>query len=275
MAVLFSSSMSATAITPSQANDLMSLKHLITLQLLFFAFLPMAQAETKAEAPTKKSEKEFFTPEADKRKLVDKVTIDPNLPKVLILGDSISMGYTNMVREGLKGKANVVRPKDNCGDTVIGLKKLDSWLGDKDWDVIHFNWGLWDLCYRNPQMEKAGNRDKVNGKISVPLPEYEKNLDQLVEQLKATGATLIWANTTLVPEDEMGRNVGDDTKYNEVAARVMQKHGVAINDLHKLSAAFEPEMFIKPRDVHYTPAGSQKLAEQVVAKISELLGEKK
>jgi lysophospholipase L1-like esterase len=115
----------------------------------------------------------------------------------------------------------------------------------------------------------------VNGKISVPLPEYEKNLDQLVEQLKATGATLIWANTTLVPEDEMGRNVGDDTKYNEVAARVMQKHGVAINDLHKLSAAFEPEMFIKPRDVHYTPAGSQKLAEQVVAKISELLGEKK
>lgn len=124
--------------------------------------------------PGQKAEPEFFTPEADKNKMIDKVEIDPNLPKVLILGDSISMGYTNMVRDGLKGKANVVRPKDNCGDTVIGLRELDAWLGDKDWDVIHFNWGLWDLCYRNPKLDKAGNRDKVNGKISVPVADYEK-----------------------------------------------------------------------------------------------------
>jgi hypothetical protein len=247
--------------------------------LLTFTFLIASQfcvkAEQVKESPTKKSEPEFFTPEADKKKLIDKVEIDPNLPKVLILGDSISMGYTNMVRDGLKGKANVVRPKDNCGDTVIGLKKLDGWLGDKDWDVIHFNWGLWDLCYRNPALEKAGNRDKVNGKISVPIPDYEKNLDQLVTQLKATGATLIWASTTLVPEGESGRVVGDDKKYNEAAARVMQKHGVAINDLHALSVSFEPKLFVKPGDVHYTPAGSEKLAQQVVAKISEVFAAKK
>ena len=240
----------------------------ITACLLMSLFV--AQAE-----PEKKSDKEFFTPEADKKKLVDKVEIDPNLPKVLIIGDSISMGYTNMVRDGLKGKANVVRPKDNCGDTVIGLNKLDGWLGDKDWDVIHFNWGLWDLCHRNPQTKEHGGRDKVNGKISVPLPEYEKNLDQLVTQLKATGATLIWASTTFVPEGEVGRVVGDDVKYNEVAARVMQKHGVVINDLHALSASFKPEMFTRPGDVHYTAAGSQKLADQVVAKVSEVLDAKK
>lgn len=251
------------------------MKHLLLTFTFLIASQFCAKAEPVKESPTKKSEPEFFTPEADKKKLVDKVEVDPNLPKVLILGDSISMGYTNMVRDGLKGKANVIRPKDNCGDTVIGLKKLDAWLGDKDWDVIHFNWGLWDLCYRNTAMEKAGNRDKVNGKISVPIPEYEKNLDQLVTQLKATGATLIWASTTLVPEGESGRVVGDDKKYNEAAARVMQKHGVAINDLHALSASFEPKMFVKPGDVHYTPAGSEKLAQQVVAKISEVLAAKK
>lgn len=240
------------------------------IPVCFLTSLFVAQAE-----PDKKSDKEFFTPEADKKKLVDKVELDPNLPKVLILGDSISMGYTNMVRDGLKGKANVVRPKDNCGDTVIGLEKLDAWLGDRDWDVIHFNWGLWDLCYRNPKLGKAGNRDKVNGKISVTPEDYEKNLDQLVTKLKATGATLIWASTTFVPEGESGRHAGDEVKYNEVAARVMGKHGVAINDLHALSASFKPEMFVRPGDVHYTAAGSQKLADQVVTKISGVLDAKK
>lgn len=241
---------------------------------LFISSL-LAQAEPAKESPVKKAEPEFFTPEADKNKMIDKVEIDPNLPKVLILGDSISMGYTNMVRDGLKGKANVVRPKDNCGDTVIGLRELDAWLGDKDWDVIHFNWGLWDLCYRNPKLDKAGNRDKVNGKISVPVADYEKNLEQLVIQLKATGATLIWASTTLVPEGEVGRVAGDDKIYNEAATRVMQKHGVAINDLHALSASLDPNLFIRPGDVHFTTEGSKKLAEQVVAKISEVLDGKK
>jgi len=235
----------------------------------------LAQAEPTKESPSKKSEPGFYTPEADKNKLVDKVEIDPELPKVLILGDSISMGYTNMVRDGLKGKANVVRPKDNCGDTVIGLEKLDAWLGDKDWDVIHFNWGLWDLCYRNPQSKGHGGRDKVNGKISVSLADYEKNLDQLVTRMKETGAVLIWAHTTLVPEGETGRIAGDELKYNEVAGRVMKKHGVGINDLHALSAGFGPEMFTRPGDVHYKPAGSAKLAEQVVERISEVLNRKK
>lgn len=241
---------------------------------LFFSIPLLLVLSITGTAKTKNS-KEFFTPEADKKKLVDQVEIDPNLPKVLILGDSISIGYTNMVRKGLQGKANIIRPKDNCGDTEIGLRKLDQWLGDKDWDVIHFNWGLWDLCYRNPQSKEQGNRDKVNGKLSVTPETYEKNLDQLVTRLKATGAKLIWASTTLVPEGEAGRHVGDDVKYNEIAARVMKKHGVEINDLHALSAAFEPKMFVKPGDVHFTAAGSQKLADQVVAKISAALPGKK
>lgn len=244
----------------------------ITIVFLLTTCFTIQAAEESAK---QNSAKEFYTPEADKKKMVDQAPIEAGLPNVLILGDSISMGYTNGVREGLKGKANLLRPKDNCGDTVIGLEKIDKWLGDQKWDVIHFNWGLWDLCYRDPKSPKAGNRDKVNGKISVTTAEYEKNLDQLVTQLKATGATLIWASTTLVPEGEVGRAVGDDVKYNAVAAQVMKKHGVVINDLHALSAAMKPEMFIKPGDVHFTPAGSSKLAEQVVAKISGVLDAKK
>ena len=215
--------------------------------------------------------REFHTPERDKRKLVDKQNIDASLPNVLILGDSISIGYTHYVRKGLAGKANVIRPKENCGDTPRGLAQIDRWLGDTKWDVIHFNWGLWDLCYRHPESKNQGKRDKVKGKISTPLPEYEKNLEKLVVRLKQTGASLIWASTTFVPEGEVGRFVGDDVKYNAVAARVMKKHGVVMNDLHTISAAFKPEMFTKPGNVHFKAKGSQKLAEQVVAVIQDTL----
>src|SRR3954467_10868139 len=76
-----------------------------------------------------------------------KVQDDPNLPRVLLIGDSISMGYTLPVREMLKGKANVHRPPANCGPTERGLDQLDKWLGDGKWDVIHFNFGLHDLKY--------------------------------------------------------------------------------------------------------------------------------
>ena len=200
--------------------------------------------------------------------------LDPALPNVLILGDSISMGYTGPVREKLAGEANVVRPMradhprpENCGDTTRGLANIDRWLGDVEWDVIHFNWGLWDLCYRHPDSPDHGNRDKENGTVSTTPEDYEAHLETLVERLKQTGATLIWANTTLVPEGEPGRFVGDDVKYNAIAARVMERHDIAINDLHALTAGFPADHFIGPGDVHFTDKGTARLTDQVAAKI--------
>ena len=39
------------------------------------------------------------------------------------------MGYTPKVMKLLKGKANVSRPKTNCGPTTFYLQSLDKWLG--------------------------------------------------------------------------------------------------------------------------------------------------
>lgn len=196
---------------------------------------------------------------------------DDALPKALILGDSISIGYTKPVTDLLKGKVAVSRPKANCGDTRAGLTNIDQWLGDGKWQVIHFNWGLHDLCYRNPESKEQGHRDKVKGTLSVTLPDYEKNLETLVLRLKQTGATLIFATTTVVPEGEAGRVVGDEVKYNAAAERVMKKHGIAIDDLYAATKAFGPEMFLGPGNVHYTPAGYEKLAAQVATKIASAL----
>jgi hypothetical protein len=227
-------------------------------------------------APPEKQKQQPYTPAADLRgRWAFKA--DPALPNVLILGDSISIAYTLPVRETLRGKANVFRPMrpdkqpDNCGDTPLGLAKLDQWLGDTRWDVIHFNWGLWDLCHRHPESKNQGNRDKVNGKVSTSPEDYERNLEKLVARLKATGATLVWASTTVVPVGEAGRFAGDDAKYNTIAARVMERHHIPINDLHATSKAFPPDMFIKPGDVHFTARGSAKLAAKVAAGISSAL----
>ena len=224
-----------------------------------------------ADAPKPSQAETFVTPKRDRAGMVSDVPIDQALPNVLILGDSISIGYTRQVREGLKGKANVLRPNANCGDTRHGLAQIEAWLGDGKWQVIHFNWGLHDLCYRNPELKMPGQRDKVKGTLSVPLAEYEKNLETLVERLKQTGARLIFANTTLVPEGEAGRFPGDEVKYNAAARRVMEKHGVPINDLHATTQAFPPAMFAGVGNVHFSAQGSAKLAAQVVAQVAAAL----
>lgn len=204
---------------------------------------------------------------------------DRNLPNVLILGDSISIGYTLPVRKFLAGKANVFRPMrkdgkgpDNCGDTTIGMANIDKWLGETKWDVIHFNWGLWDLCYRHPDSKSQGKRDKINGTLSTTPENYEKNLETLVARLKQTGAKLIWASTSVVPEGEVGRHVGDDAKYNAIARRVMERNKIPINDLHATTKAFSADHFVGPGDVHFTSVASAKLAEQVAAEIIKQLG---
>jgi acyl-CoA thioesterase-1 len=186
---------------------------------------------------------------------------DPKLPRVLLIGDSISRGYMPEVRTLLEGKASVHRIPANGGSTAKGLKNLKTWLGDEKWDVIHFNWGLHDL--------KFGH----DGKKQVPLDEYEKNLRALVAQLKATGAKLIWCNTTPVPEGSDGRIAGEEVKYNEAAARVMKEAGIPTDDLNAHAAAKLKDVQL-PANVHYSDAGYKYLAEQVAKEIAAALPRK-
>lgn len=195
-----------------------------------------------------------------------------DLPKALLIGDSISLGYAPHVVNALKGKVEVVHHRGNAQHTGIGLKMLDRWVGKTQWDVIHFNWGLWDLCYRHPQSKEQGNRDKQRGMLTTSLEQYEKNLDKLATRLKKTKAKLIWAHTSSVPTGEAGRKLGDDDSYNEAATRVMKKHGIRINDLNSLTDEFPPELFVKPGDVHYKSEGSKKIGQAVVKEISTVLG---
>ena len=200
--------------------------------------------------------------------------IDPKLPNVLLIGDSISQGYDKKVKEGLSGKANVTRNPGNAEWSGTGIKKIDSYLGDTKWDVIHFNWGLWDMYGWEYDKEERS-------------PEaYAKRLDELVTRMKKTGAKLIWATTTpgcKEPEKTMLNRFKKEvvitpeqqSKYSEAALEVMKKHGVEVNDLH---AHILPELdkySLGKNDVHFNREGSEFLAKKVVAAIEAALGGKK
>ncbi|MBI1367320.1 MAG: SGNH/GDSL hydrolase family protein [Planctomycetes bacterium] len=206
---------------------------------------------------------------ASKDSAMKPVKDDPKLPRVLIIGDSISIGYTVPVRALLQGKANVHRPLTNCGPTTNGLKHIDEWLGDGKWDVIHFNWGLHDLKFIGDKGDKIVPVNSPGAHYQVPIDEYEANLDKLVARLKQTGAKLIWRNTTPVPEGTVGRIVGDSAKYNEAAARVMKKYDVPTQDMFTF-VKDHPDTQLKA-NVHFTPDGYKALAQTVVTEIEKYL----
>jgi acyl-CoA thioesterase-1 len=193
-----------------------------------------------------------------------------SLPKVLLIGDSISGGYSKGVKKLLEGKASVTGPLSNAETTIYGVARLDEWLGDAKWDLIHFNWGLWDIYgWRYAKEDRSPAM-------------YEKRLEQLVTRLEKTGATLIWATTTPVcreAETTMLKQFKTEVKitpetekeYRDAALRVMTRHGVQVNDLH---AAIKPqqEKVQEPDNVHFSGAGYGLLAKQVAETIAASLG---
>ncbi|TCO87174.1 acyl-CoA thioesterase-1 [Chthoniobacter flavus] len=188
---------------------------------------------------------------AGKSNAWDFVQDDPKLPRVLLIGDSVSRGYTQATRKALAGKANVHRAPENCGPTANGLKKLDVWLGDGHWDVIHFNFGIHDRA--------------------TPLADYSQRLEQLVERMQKTGAKVIWASTTPIPDDPAKKQTAESiVERNTAAAEVMKKHGVATDDLF---AAITPHLaeMQNPHDVHYNATGYDFLGQQVGSSIEAAL----
>ncbi|MCB1225040.1 MAG: SGNH/GDSL hydrolase family protein [Verrucomicrobiales bacterium] len=217
----------------------------IVLALLGFSvFLALAAEPRRAPHPS-------VVPVAD----------TPGLPRVLLVGDSISMGYTLPTRTLLEGKANLHRIPANGGPTSRGLPNLDRWLGQSHWDVIHFNFGIHDL------------KIMPDGQRQVSPADYRKNLEAIVQRLKKTGAKLIWATITPIPDHELiqQRHFGDEAEYNAIAREVIQAAGgVEIDDLNAFITPRFTELQV-PNDLHYQEEGYQVLAQQVARSIEAVL----
>jgi hypothetical protein len=199
----------------------------------------------------------FYLPAHKRDKVAGKSTAwdfvkdDPKLPRVLLIGDSVSRGYTQPTRAALAGVANVHRAPANCGPTASGVKNLEVWLGVGKWDVIHFNFGIHDR--------------------GTPAADYVQRLEAIVARLEKTGARLVWASTTPIPDNPAQKQTARSiVEKNALAAEVMRKHGIPTDDLF---AAITPRLadLQNPNDVHFTGAGYEFLGARVAAAIRAAL----
>lgn len=183
------------------------------------------------------------------------------IKNVLIIGDSISIGYTPYVQKALAPAISVAHNRGNGGSTIRGVDSLEVWLDNKEWDMVLFNFGLHDLVHKDAQ-----NKYDVNGKVSVTLDQYRANLETIVARLRETTAIIVFVTTTVVPENSAGRKVEDPALYNKVALEVMKKNGIQVIDLYTASQTIHPQNS-KPGNVHYSDAGYELLAAPLIKTI--------
>jgi hypothetical protein len=200
---------------------------------------------------------------------------DPDLPYVLLLGDSIANGYNTAVRELLKGVANVrwggsgFGPNVNWDALVEREVRAPSRAIGRPFAVIHVNWGLHALKFVD-----AGNRlaTPTSGTRCVALEDYPGQVDGLLNKLRQTGDEIIWATTT--PEHGASWAMdGDVARYNKAALPVLARHGVQINDLE--TYVREQNVAQRRSDCHFTAEGSAQLGRAVAASIKVALQRQK
>lgn len=226
-------------------------------QALVATLTPEAQAWEKVLQANLGS---FYLPHHKKDKLARKSTAwdyvkdDPALPRVLLIGDSVSRGYTLSTRKHLAGKANVHRAPTNCGSSVNGVEKLDNWMGQGKWDVIHFNFGIHDV------------------QKSISMDTYLKNLEVIAGRLKATGAKVIFATTTPI-QDDPTKKINPAmavVERNQAAIEIMKKNNVAVDDLFTVITPKLAE-YQNVKDVHFKEEGYDYLGKAVAESIIPLL----
>jgi len=198
------------------------------------------------------------------------------LRNVLLLGDSISIGYTPFVIEMMQYLATVQRPMlpdgspENCEGTTKALQNIERWIGDTDWDVIHFNFGLHDMKHVDPAT--GTNSQNPEDPLQADPKQYKKNLKKIVDILLETGADLIFATTTPYPDQVEGplRDPGMPEKYNSIAIKIMNRNNIMINDLYTFAQPRLKEIQL-PNNVHFNDLGYRQLSDKVIDRIGEML----
>jgi lysophospholipase L1-like esterase len=186
--------------------------------------------------------------------------------QVILIGDSIRMGYQPVVQRALANRAAVWAPRENGGTSANVLAHLDEWVLSRNAYIVHLNCGLHDL-----KTEFGASR------TVVPLAEYRKNLEAIFRQIQErTMSTLIWASTTPVNErwhhqnKPFDRFESDIEAYNRAATEIATRFDIQIDDLYGLVMDAGRDDYLVQDGVHFSPAGYELLGDRVADVIGSL-----
>lgn len=189
-----------------------------------------------------------------------------NKPGVLVIGDSTSIGWTPYVQQELSGRYDVMHSsgtpdEGNAEYTGYTLEHLQEWLDNAGpVDIIHYNNGLWDMVHTTGPKARCHTFDGHR----TDLPEYRDNLEHIAAALEKTGAKIIWATTTEVPQGNICITPSDVPVYNAVLVDVAHEHGFAVDDLYSVTSTYGLHLVIDRRpQAHFQPQGYELLSYQV------------
>ena len=188
--------------------------------------------------------------------------------KIVLLGDSIRLGYAEYVREALADTAEVLAPADNCRFSFHLLRYAHEW--SRDWhreevELVHWNAGLWDALHL------------FGDEALVPLSAYEATVGRIHTRLRMLfpNARLVFATSTSVWEERQNpdfrRSNAELEQYNQAARRALSDLDSEIDDLWRISCSVPQEA--RSDAVHFnTPLGCELLGGAVLSFLCPRLG---
>ena len=277
-------------------NNLLNIKYIIIFVLSISIWFIIYFFINKKEKKNLQESSTTITTTKSDDKGAQYITTDfIDMPRVLIIGDSVSIGYTRFLQNLLNddehvGVLRIMKPpwsdpiKEsrlnrsldpmNAQDTEYGIEKIDFWLsqfGGIKWDLIYFNFGLHDIKHVDVDGVSFLSRE-LGGKLLVLPDDYEDNLEILIERLKQSTKQLVWNNITPIPVGSRARYNEHAVLYNQIASSVMEQNDVPTLDLYTPSNNNMSDWMLD-KNVHFNDEGYKALAEIIAEDILERLAD--
>lgn len=191
------------------------------------------------------------------------------MKKIILIGDSIRLGYDKYVKDALSGVAEIYYPNDSARFSQYTLRYLSDWKNDNKWpddvDLVHWNTGLWDVL-------------EMYGEAPISNPQqYGETIGKIERQIRILfpRAKQVFATSTSIIEEKYGparmRHNSTIEQYNKIAVEVLEPAGCVINDLYTLTKNAPMEIRAGDPTHFYTPEGTKLIGDRVVSVICHQL----
>lgn len=172
-------------------------------------------------------------------------------PRILVIGDSISLGHTPYLEEKLTDY-QVIHSPGNAMSSAYGATHIEKWASSSD---------TWEICLLN-----HGLHDIFDGK-KTPHLDYLKHIGHELNVLAKNCKRRMFLTSTVVPRNTIGRKNEDVVIYNTIIKSFLETFPeVKICDLYQKSETI-PYLYKnaeQQNNVHFTVWGDERLATYIL-----------